>query len=62
MLSDSEKKILDDLLDNYDNRGMVRALCTAMWERSNRQSDLGLKEQAKESAEWSDLLSDLLVE
>lgn len=62
MLTDSEKNVLNFLLENYDNRGVVRALCNAMWDRSHRQSDMGLKEQSKESAEWADLLSDLLVE
>lgn len=62
MLTDSEKKNLDELLENYGNREVVQALSHVMSWRGHLQSDLGLKEQAKESAEWSDLLSDLLVE
>lgn len=62
MLKDHDKMALDNLLENYGNRDLVRALVSAMRSRSHEQSDLGLKEKARESYEWADLLADLLVE
>lgn len=52
----SDKEILRRMLYDYGNEGMLKELALAIRERADDQSDIGSKDQAKESAELADTL------
>jgi hypothetical protein len=62
MISDKEKSHMYELVEAHGEREAVRLLRMIIRDRSHELSDMGLKEQAREAAEWADILSDLLVE
>lgn len=53
---EEEKKLLKQMLYDYGNEGMLKELALAIREQADDQSDGGLKDQAKESAELADTL------
>lgn len=57
---ENDQELLLSLVKEYSAKDMVSALATAFKDHADGISDLGLKEQAVEYAEASELLDELI--
>lgn len=56
VMSQEDREVLRKMLYDYGNEGVLRVLIVAIRDQADEQSDMGMKEEAKESSELADIL------